>query len=132
MMEKILMILAIILVSALIILVAVCYSIFESVVIWNNKFVTPAIILAVLIHMGMTVWEHGKSDYTKVLSNGFVTLYVTMSMSCLALTRAEYGTWMLMLIFVCAWLTDTGAYFTGISMFFMCISLSSNIMIFSS
>ncbi len=100
-------------VSAWIILLTVCYSIFENVAIWNNKFITPAIMLGVLIHMGVTVWEHGKSDYTKVLSSGFLTLYVTMSMSCLALTKAEYGTWMLMLIFVCAWLTDTGAYFTG-------------------
>lgn len=99
--------------SAGLLLLAVLYGIFKNIPIWENKFMTPAIMLAVLLHMGVTVWEHGKSDYTKVLASGFLTLYVTLSMSCLALTKAEYGNWMLMLIFVCAWLTDTGAYFTG-------------------
>lgn len=100
-------------VSSLAMMAAVYDSIQEAAPVWENTYIVGALIITILLHMAVVVAEHGKSDYKAVLSSGFLTLYVTVSMSCLALSKAEYGIIFMMLTFVCAWMTDTGAYFTG-------------------
>ncbi|MCC8169166.1 MAG: phosphatidate cytidylyltransferase [Oscillospiraceae bacterium] len=91
-------------VSAAVIMTAVYF--FKS----NFAFVFVAIVL---LYMLLTVFEHGSRDYKSVLANGFLTLYVTVSMCCIWLTRENMGTEWMLIIFISAWSTDTFAYFSG-------------------
>lgn len=71
------------------------------------------IIIVLLMYMILVVKEHDKKDYKSVLSNGFLTLYITISMWCIIFTKQFFGTKIMLLIFICAWTTDTFAYFSG-------------------
>ena len=56
---------------------------------------------------------HGKVTSKKVLSIGFITLVISVFMSVLFLIRKRCDMYTVMLPFVCAWLTDTGAFLIG-------------------
>lgn len=71
------------------------------------------IMLIVLMHMILVVIEHGKKSYKDILANGFLTLYITLSVGCIWLMKERFGTTQMLLIFICAWSTDTFAYFSG-------------------
>ena len=85
----------------------------------NNKspaflvFLIAAIALSLLMYMTLTVARHGKRDYKEILSNAFLTIYIVLSMGSVWLAKEMYGTVVMLLIFICAWSTDTFAYFTG-------------------
>lgn len=100
-------------ISSAAIMAALYDSVYYAEPIWENKYIAPALIFTVLLHLAVTIAVHGKSDYRDVFASGFMTLYVTLSMGSLSLTKAEYGTAIMIIVFVCAWSTDTGAYFTG-------------------
>lgn len=72
-----------------------------------------AIVMIIVLYMILIVAEHGKNSYKEVLSNGFLTMYVVLSMGCAWLAKEVFGTAYMLLIFICAWSTDTFAYFTG-------------------
>ena len=69
--------------------------------------------LGIFINMTLVVALHGRQHFKEVLSNAFLTMYITISTSCIIITRAYFGTGYMMLIFLCAWSSDTFAYFTG-------------------
>lgn len=71
------------------------------------------IVMIIILYMILIVAEHGKNSYKEVLSNGFLTLYVVLSMGCAWLAKEMFGTAYMLLIFICAWSTDTFAYFSG-------------------
>lgn len=75
--------------------------------------VLPAVLFTITLFLLLSVFFHGKLAYEKVYATGFVTLYLVLFMSTVIQTRMEFGTGALMLIFLCAWMTDTGAYFSG-------------------
>lgn len=72
-----------------------------------------AIIAALVLFLLAMIVMHGKVTSKKVLSVGFVTVAVSVLMSMLMLMRKNCGTAVTFLPFVCAWLTDTGAYIIG-------------------
>lgn len=72
-----------------------------------------AMTVLIVLHMVMIIIKHGKESFKDILASGFITLYVVFSMGCLWLTKEWYGTANMILVFVCAWSTDTFAYFTG-------------------
>ncbi len=76
-------------------------------------YIMPAFVLFVLLHMVMLIIKHGRIRFSEILANGFVTMYVLITMISLWLTKQICGTANMILIFVCAWSTDTFAYFTG-------------------
>ena len=76
-------------------------------------FVVAAIAFSILLYMALVVKEHGKKDYKEVLASGFLTVYIVLSMGSVWLAKEIYGTGIMLLIFVCAWSTDTFAYFSG-------------------
>lgn len=73
----------------------------------------PAVLILITFFLLLSVFLHGKVGYEKIYTTGFVTLYLVLFMSTILQTRAEFGMGALMLIFLCAWMTDTGAYFSG-------------------
>lgn len=73
----------------------------------------PAVILTVMLFLILTVFLHGKIEFKQVYSTALVTLYVAMFMSCIILLRIKSGIFGVLPIFICAWMTDVGAYFAG-------------------
>lgn len=71
------------------------------------------IAIVILMYMGLVVKKHGQKDYKVILSNGFLTLYIILSMVSVWYIKETYGTATMLVIFVCAWSTDTFAYFSG-------------------
>ncbi|MCC8160714.1 MAG: phosphatidate cytidylyltransferase [Oscillospiraceae bacterium] len=78
-----------------------------------KDFAALAFVAVILLYMMLVVFEHCKKGYKSVLSNGFITLYIVVSMCCIWLTKESKGTAYMLLIFISAWSTDTFAYFTG-------------------
>ncbi len=75
-----------------------------------------AVFLAatVFVYVLSVIIRHGKVSSKDILSHGFVTLYIAVSMSFVALTNTKFTSIGLLWIFIIAWLTDSGAYFTGV------------------
>lgn len=71
------------------------------------------LIFIIALHMITVVAKHGKRNYKDILSNGFITMYIVISMSCVWLTKETFDTATMLLTFICAWSCDTFAYFTG-------------------
>ena len=71
------------------------------------------IIFIIALHMITVVAKHGKRNYKDILSNGFLTIYIVLSMSCVWLAKETFDTAAMLLTFICAWSCDTFAYFTG-------------------
>ena len=72
-----------------------------------------AAVTIIIINMAMVVFLHGKWSYKDVLANAFLTMYITISAGLVMITKAYFGTILMLLIFMSAWATDTFAYFTG-------------------
>jgi len=80
-----------------------------------------AIMLSIMMFLIATVYLHGKIEFKKVYSVAFLTWYIVLSMFCIIKlyfqpTVAEFmrsGIFGVLPIFVCAWMTDVGAYFSG-------------------
>ena len=53
------------------------------------------------------VAKHGKRNYKDILSNGFLTIYIVLSMSCVWLAKETFDTATMLLTFICAWSCDT-------------------------
>lgn len=71
------------------------------------------IIFIIALHMITVVAKHGKRNYKDILSNGFLTIYIVLSMSYVWLAKETFDTATMLLTFICAWSCDTFAYFTG-------------------
>lgn len=68
---------------------------------------------AIMLFMIIMVVLHGKVNSRDVLSVGMVTLFITACMMSIVMIRKRCDQYTVILPFVCAWLTDTGAYFAG-------------------
>lgn len=95
-----------------VLLLAAMYMVVKA---FSDSFIIVyiAATLIVLIHMTLIVFKHGKRNYKDILSNGFLTLYITVSMWCIWFTKEFFGISLMLLIFICAWSCDTFAYFSG-------------------
>jgi len=67
----------------------------------------------IFLFMACLVFLWGKCSSKDVLTAGMATLFITSAILSLAMLRLQYDVYMLLLPFVIAWLSDTGAYFTG-------------------
>jgi phosphatidate cytidylyltransferase len=68
---------------------------------------------AIFLFMAAVVFLWGKCSSKDVLTAGMTTLFITSAILSLAMLRLKYDMYMLLLPFIIAWLSDTGAYFTG-------------------
>lgn len=75
----------------------------------NRVFVT---LTSCMIYGGAMIAFHGKIDSRKVLSSAFITLFISLFMGTLISIR-KLDKYIILLPFVCSWLSDTGAYFIG-------------------
>ena len=92
------------------------YECFCKAIEWDTFAWATAsigIIFIIALHMITVVAKHGKRNYKDILSNGFLTIYIVLSMSCVWLAKETFDTATMLLTFICAWSCDTFAYFTG-------------------
>lgn len=94
-------------VSSVLMMIAVLYR------VCPEQLLLCAIAVTIMAHLVLVVFKHGKKTYTEILANAFLTIYITMAMGNLWYTKVHLGIVMMGLIFVCAWSTDTFAYFVG-------------------
>lgn len=73
-------------------------------------FALTAVCMLFLIGM---VALHGKVGSQKLLAAAFAAVFISVLMSSIFMIRKRFDKYTVLLPFVCAWLTDTGAYFTG-------------------
>ena len=88
-----------------------CKAIEWDTFAWETASI--GIIFIIALHMITVVAKHGKRNYKDILSNGFLTIYIVLSMSCAWLAKETFDTATMLLTFICAWSCDTFAYFTG-------------------
>jgi len=64
--------------------------------------------------MTAAVFSHGKLSITEAATTFMLTVYVAFSFLCIILLRdIKNGQFIYLLIFISAWMTDSGAYFVG-------------------
>ena len=68
---------------------------------------------ACMVPLIAMVFMHEKTDSKKLMTAGFAAVAIAVLMSSLFMIRKRFDKYTVLLPFVCAWLTDTGAYFTG-------------------
>lgn len=72
-----------------------------------------AIMAVMAIFMLAMIVMHGRVKSKKVMAIGFITMVISGFMSMLILTNQKCPKYSVILPFVCAWLSDTGAFFAG-------------------
>lgn len=75
--------------------------------------VPMAVCMMIIVFMVCVVGMHGRLSYREVMATGFMTAYITLFMSVIPMMRAEMGLGFMGFIFLCAWGSDTAAYFCG-------------------
>ncbi len=79
----------------------------------NGIGLYESLLAALVVFLIITVVLHGKESFKDIFSVFTGTLFITLFMSAVIKIRAEYDIFGALIIFVCAWTTDTGAYFAG-------------------
>lgn len=74
-----------------------------------------ALTAYIVLLITISIFRHKTISFTDIATVLFATIYVGFFTSFIARIRAldENGLYYLFLIFICAWMTDTGAYFSG-------------------
>lgn len=91
-------------------------AIISALVIMLGTFtggLAAAVVLSLMLFMALSVLLHGSTSHKEVFSVGFMTFYISLFMSYIGLMRDEFGLCMMLIVFVTAWGSDTGAYFAG-------------------
>lgn len=91
-------------VSAL--LTAIVGFLFGDIQMWT-------VTVSLLMFLAATVFLHGKIEYKKIYSVAFLTMYIVFSMLSVTFLYRLFGIFAVLPIFICAWMTDVGAYFSG-------------------
>lgn len=68
---------------------------------------------AILLFMAALVVLRGQSGSKETMGAGMVTIFVTSAILSIAVIHERFRMYAVLLPFIIAWLTDTGAYFTG-------------------
>ena len=71
-------------------------------------------MLFTICSFAFTVFMHNKTNINDVCATVVGFFYITLMLSTIYLVRTQqYGEYLVWLIFICAFCSDTGAYFTG-------------------
>ncbi len=72
-----------------------------------------AIIISIGIYLFVMVNQHTKIHFKDIITHGFLTFFITIFFGTMIRVCSQFGIYSVLLVFVCAWMTDSGAYFTG-------------------
>lgn len=79
---------------------------------FTNSYI-PVLCAVIAVFMMLLIITHEKINCKEIFGAAFMSIYIVLFMSFVFKLRADYGICEMLLIFVCAWLSDTGAYFVG-------------------
>lgn len=71
-----------------------------------------SVLTASMLYGFVVIFSHGKINSKDVLVSAFVTIFISLFIGTLISIR-KLDKFIVLLPFVCAWLSDTGAYFVG-------------------
>ena len=77
--------------------------------------ILAAIVGVFVLYIILSVFMYGKEKINNIYLLGFTSVTITLFLSTLVLLKREYTAYAAFLPFLFAWITDTGAYFTGCS-----------------
>ena len=77
------------------------------------NFFSEAVCVITVVYMISLILMHGKVKCSEIFSAAFMVIYVVTFMSFVIKIRMDFGLPEMILIFLCAWMSDTGAYFAG-------------------
>lgn len=77
-----------------------------------NKL-TAALFVCITVYLLLSVLLFGKIKTERLYMLGFANIAISASLSMLTVIRMQYSAWYVFLPFLFAWITDSGAYFTG-------------------
>lgn len=80
--------------------------------IFSTKFL-PAAVTAMVLYLIATVALFNKVHFRDIYASAFVTLFISAFMIMISMIRIQFGAEFVLLVFICAWMTDSGAYFAG-------------------
>lgn len=73
----------------------------------------PGLIVVMLLYLICAVFRFGKVHFRDIYTSAFITLFITLFMTMISVIYQDTGVAGALLVFICAWITDSGAYFTG-------------------
>ena len=76
-------------------------------------FAAIYVLISVFSYLLLAIKEFKNVDVHKIFSSAFMNMYITIFMSFIMDLRFDFGRYAVLAVFIFAWLTDTGAYFTG-------------------
>ena len=85
-----------------------------SIPFWGLDHFLGALVIYVIFIILIALVSHKKTEFSDIAIMLFATIYISCFTICVVRARdLDNGLFYVMLIFVCAWLDDTGAYFIG-------------------
>lgn len=93
-----------------------CVSLLSSAAIICGIFMKQpqaAVMASMMAYLTLSIFLHPKRNFKDVYSAALCTYFITFFFSALITLRSRYGIETVFLVFLFAWGTDTGAYFSG-------------------
>ena len=86
-----------------------------DVVVSLSELILLVFVVFLFILLGIAVFSHGKYKVQDVSTAFVLIFYIIFGFSSiLAIRGNDNGQYLFLLIFISAWISDTGAYFTGV------------------
>lgn len=101
-------------------LMGVAYLMAIAIPIWAHfgfpeRYVLPAVFLLVICVFLIWMGQQEKVGFRMVTATLFGAIVVPLFLSStIGILHTEYGQFMILVPFIAAWMTDTGAYFSGV------------------
>lgn len=70
-------------------------------------------VLSIMLYLISSIFLHTKKNFRDIYSAALITFFVTFFFGTIIKLRAEFGAEAVFLVFLLAWVTDSGAYFSG-------------------
>ena len=101
------------------VLVAIAYIMALAVIVWahfgyNATYILPGIFVFVLLLFVSWMVNQNTTEFKQVTATVFGACIIPLFLSAiLGIMKNEMGIYLIIIPFMAAWMTDTGAYFTG-------------------
>lgn len=91
----------------------ICAAMILASIIFGKVSKELAIVGFIGIYLTVMVGLHSKVTYKDVCAHGFLTFFISLCFGTFIRLYNDFGIYAVLLVFICAWTTDTGAYFVG-------------------
>lgn len=84
-----------------------------SSIIFGQVSLDFAMTAVMFIYLAAMVFLHGRVSSKEVGINALLTLFISIFFGSMIKIYVQFGITSVLIVFICAWMTDTGAYFAG-------------------